>query len=101
MWIIRVLQAPRKLSLMLPPLHDLGPWATGTTTELPPTDPTGETECLASDKSISSFWNGYNQPINEEDIKEADALAKAQADNPVDLTKIQFKFSMEQLEQDR
>jgi hypothetical protein len=34
-------------------------------------------------------------------ISEADALAKAQADKPVDLTGTQFEVSTEQLEQNR
>jgi hypothetical protein len=65
------------------------------------TDLTEKTERLASDKSIASFRHVYNRPIDEDDIKEADALAKAQADKPFDLTRTQFKFSKEQLEQDR
>jgi hypothetical protein len=52
--------------------------ATRTTAEAPTTVFTKKTEPLASDKSIASFRNIYNQPIDEDDIKEADALiAKA------------------------
>jgi hypothetical protein len=75
--------------------------ATGTTPEAPTTDLTEKTERLASDKSIVSFRNVYNRPIDENDIKEADALAKAQADKPVDLTGTRFEFSTELLEGDR
>jgi hypothetical protein len=64
--------------------------ATRTTTETPPTGLTEETERLVSDKSIASFQNVYKRPIDEDTIKEADALAKAQADNPVDLIGTQF-----------
>ena len=39
--------------------------------------------------------------IDEDNIKEVDALAKAQADKPVDLTGTKFEFSTEQLDQDR
>jgi hypothetical protein len=74
--------------------------ATGTTAEAPTTGLTEKTERLASDKSIASFWNVYNRPIDEDDIKEAAALAKAQADKPVDLTGTQFEFSTEQLDRD-
>jgi hypothetical protein len=73
--------------------------ATGTTAETPTTGFTEKTERLASDKSIASFRHVFNRPIGEDDtIKEADALAKAQADKPVDLTGNQFEFSTEQLE---
>jgi hypothetical protein len=75
--------------------------ATGTTAEAPTTGFTEKTERLASDKSIASFWHVYNRSIDEDDIKEADALAKAQADKPVNLTGTQFEFSTEQLEGDR
>jgi hypothetical protein len=77
--------------------------ATGITAEAPSTiDLTEKTERLASDKSIASFQNVYNRPIDEDDVKEADALAKAQAGKTVaDLTGTQFEFSTEQLERDR
>jgi hypothetical protein len=75
--------------------------ATGTTAEAPTTGFTEKPECLASDKSIASFRHVYNRPIDEDDIKEADAFAKAQADKPIDHTKTQFKFRTEQLERDR
>jgi hypothetical protein len=75
--------------------------ATGITGDAPTTGFTAKMEGLPSDKSIASFQNVYNRPIIEDDIKEADALAKAQADKPVDLTRTQFKSSTEQLERDR
>jgi hypothetical protein len=75
--------------------------ATGTTAEAPTTGFTEKTERLASDKSIASFWHIYNRPIDEDDIEETAALAKAQADKPIDLTGTQFEFSMEQLDRDR
>jgi hypothetical protein len=74
----------------------------GTTAKAPTSGFTEKTEHLASDKSIASFRHACSQPINEDDIKEADDLAKAaQADKPVDLTGTQFEFSTEQLERDR
>jgi hypothetical protein len=75
--------------------------ATGTTAEAPTTGFTEKTERLASDKSIASFRHVYNRPIDEDDIEVAAALAKAQADKPVDLTGTQFEFSKEQLDRDR
>jgi hypothetical protein len=72
--------------------------APGTTAEAPTTGFTEKTERLASDKSIASLRHVYNRPIDEDDIKEAAALAKAQADKPVDLTGTQFEFSTEQLD---
>jgi hypothetical protein len=74
--------------------------ATGTTAEAPTTGFTEKTERLASDKSIASFRQVYNRPIDEDDIEEAAALAKAQADKPVDLTGTQVEFSTEQLDRD-
>jgi hypothetical protein len=89
---------PQQIALDAPPAATP---ATGTTAEAPTTSFTEKPEHLASDKSIASFQHVYNRPIDEDDIKEADALAKAQADKPVDLSGTQFKFSTEQLERDR
>jgi hypothetical protein len=58
--------------------------ATKATAEAPTTGFTEKPERLTSDKSIASFRHVYNRPINEDDIEETDALAKAQADKPVE-----------------
>jgi hypothetical protein len=60
-----------------------------------------ETVRFASDRSIASFGKVYNRPTDDDDIKEAAALAAEQAANPDDLTGTQFEFSTEQLENDR